>query len=492
MKANRFTLLVLGIMIVNSGPTFSWNTGLHAGFGSVVLSVAMMGSAYFCQCLNTAELSSAIPFAGGSYGLARCTLGYYAGFLTGCFEVFSMILAVSFGSVFLTLAIDELWPGYESLSWVFILMFFVFCGLANCAGKRVVWTISVVMAAYSLLVVLLYIFTWAPKVDITRFANISNMETAFVGGASNFMTYLPMAILLFIGDEVLNLCCDEVAEPRKEVPWAQMTVISIILIETIPVVLITCSAPPGIEATADLVSPVAFGMSHVLFFECFGVVQGYFETGISSNLNMSFQAACLITIFPMVTASIIGFTFAFGKLICAMADSRLFPPILGWRSADGQPIIGCLAGLSLACALALICYYEKKSVYVLQNMFLLCEFTFWIVQSVGFAVLRLRMTDLEREFRSPLGLAGAAYAVAVFLLGIVSILGFQDGNSGPIIGFIVYAAACSLYYWLYAAARQRFSEDEKSLLFGAHIRISQYCCTIIIDASAESNVLVHV
>ena len=70
----------LGITIVIGGQYFSWNNGLESGFGSFMISTLLMGFAYICLCLCTSELSSAIPFAGGAYGLARCTLGFFQDF----------------------------------------------------------------------------------------------------------------------------------------------------------------------------------------------------------------------------------------------------------------------------------------------------------------------------------------------------------------------------------------------------------------------------
>jgi ethanolamine permease len=74
---NAFDLWALGITIVIGGQYFSWNLGLTAGFGSFFISTVLVGFSYICLCSSTSELSSAIPFAGGAYGLARSTLGFY-------------------------------------------------------------------------------------------------------------------------------------------------------------------------------------------------------------------------------------------------------------------------------------------------------------------------------------------------------------------------------------------------------------------------------
>jgi amino acid transporter len=81
LKIGPFSIWALGITIVIGGQMFSWNESLISGFGSTFISVFLIGTAYICLCLCNAEMTSALPFAGGAYGLARVTLGLYPGFL---------------------------------------------------------------------------------------------------------------------------------------------------------------------------------------------------------------------------------------------------------------------------------------------------------------------------------------------------------------------------------------------------------------------------
>ena len=60
------------------GQYFAWNVGLEAGFGSLLIGTLLMGTAYIALVYCIMETTSALPFA-GAFGLARCTLGFYAG-----------------------------------------------------------------------------------------------------------------------------------------------------------------------------------------------------------------------------------------------------------------------------------------------------------------------------------------------------------------------------------------------------------------------------
>ena len=108
LPLTSFHVWAMGITVVIGGQYFAWNAGLAAGFGTFSMAFVCIGTAYFCLCACTAELSSCVPFAGGSYGLARCSFGSYAGFLVGICEAFEYMIyvavsAVSLGDMFVTL-----------------------------------------------------------------------------------------------------------------------------------------------------------------------------------------------------------------------------------------------------------------------------------------------------------------------------------------------------------------------------------------------------
>ena len=83
LKIGWFKIWMLGITIVIGGQYFCWNVALEAGFGSCLISIILIGLAYIVLMVGNAELTSAVPFSGGAYGLARLTLGFCPGFIVG-------------------------------------------------------------------------------------------------------------------------------------------------------------------------------------------------------------------------------------------------------------------------------------------------------------------------------------------------------------------------------------------------------------------------
>jgi amino acid permease len=57
-------LWALALTTAVGGHYLPWSQGLSAGFGSFMIATALIASAYVCLISSSAELSSALPFAG--------------------------------------------------------------------------------------------------------------------------------------------------------------------------------------------------------------------------------------------------------------------------------------------------------------------------------------------------------------------------------------------------------------------------------------------
>jgi hypothetical protein len=71
--AKFFHIYFFGLGVALGGNVVAWNIGLSAGFGSFIISITIIAAAYICFSLCLAELVSAIPFCGGSFGKINCT-----------------------------------------------------------------------------------------------------------------------------------------------------------------------------------------------------------------------------------------------------------------------------------------------------------------------------------------------------------------------------------------------------------------------------------
>jgi ethanolamine permease len=207
LKIGPFSIWALGITIVIGGQMFSWNASLSSGFGSTFISVFLIGTAYICLCLCNAEMTSALPFAGGAYGLARVTLGLYPGYLIGCCEAMEYIIYVATSFLFLSEVTATICGTAPYTVPIFSAVYYIVACTILIIGGKFFWQISTFFGVISLLIILMYCFGSLPFVDISRYASdpsttgsIDGYNGAwFIGGMGSFMYTLPLAAWFFVG-----------------------------------------------------------------------------------------------------------------------------------------------------------------------------------------------------------------------------------------------------------------------------------------------------
>lgn len=240
----------VGFCAVVGGQFIYWSDGLSAGVGSCGIATFLIGSASVCLILCLAEISSAVPFNGGSFGFTRCTLGYYVGFLVGCCEIMEYLFATSSSMLLVGQVIASAYPQithYQPMVW---LLFYVFALIFQSVGhKRVVFGL-VVLSLISLSIISIFCFGAIP------YANLQNSafgEEKFEGGFLNFLKILPLAVRLFMGCETISLCCDEVKSPKSAIP-RNYAICAIIL----SVISIFCFLMTGVSGSMKLASKATF------------------------------------------------------------------------------------------------------------------------------------------------------------------------------------------------------------------------------------------
>lgn len=74
--AGLWSLWALGVGAVISGDFFGWNFGLGSGgFGGLLVATGIVTLMYLGLCYSIAELTAALPHAGGAYSFARSSMG---------------------------------------------------------------------------------------------------------------------------------------------------------------------------------------------------------------------------------------------------------------------------------------------------------------------------------------------------------------------------------------------------------------------------------
>jgi L-asparagine transporter-like permease len=166
---------------------------------------------------------------------------------------------------------------------------------------------------------------------------------------------------------------------------------------------------------------------------------------------------------PATYATGYGFIWAFGCVIHAMAESKLFPVYLQTCTTgpDKVPYMALLTGCGIGYAICVTTYFIPGVDKYIFNVCILSGFMAYVSQFYGYFIMKTRHASQEREFKSPLGLTGAFYGAIVFIIAAISVMGFQRDGHTAFLLFLGQVVICSLYYYFYARNKQCFSDDEK-------------------------------
>ncbi|KAF0693428.1 hypothetical protein As57867_015562, partial [Aphanomyces stellatus] len=194
-----------------------------------------------------------------------------------------------------------------------------------------------------------------------------------------------------------------------------------------------------------------------------------FNGGFTQLFHLSDGDASLLSL-PACFASIPGFLLATGNIITALADSKLVAyPLHRRHPTFGTPVRAMACASILSFAMCFGAYYEPDASIIFYDMSMFFGCVAYTAQCVGYIFLKRRYKTMARSYCSPFGIWGAIFAMMVFTASGVSILGFQNHGSSGNSMMLVTIALLSIFYHGYAKSRQTMSNDERKVLFFAHI-----------------------
>ncbi|KAI9980041.1 hypothetical protein PInf_026894 [Phytophthora infestans] len=348
---------------------------------------------------------------------------------------------------FVDLIVDAV-PWLDPLAPLLWTLFYVTALAVQIKGGRAFWIFNLAIGVISLVIVVIYCVGSSAFVDFGKNGVDPNFE--FVDGFSGFMKALPLAAWFFVGVEALNLSSDQVDQPKKIVPKAQVLCVGTLFCTGLVVYFVTAALPPGIASLPSELVPL--------------------NRGFTLMFNISHQTATILSL-PATFATAFGFMWCYGKLISAMAMSRLLPNILSKTTKENETPYGALlAGSALSYAVCILSYFVPA---VGENLFRICilsAFMSYTGQCIGYISLKKNYRNIKSsEFRSPWGIAGAVYSMTIWILAIIAVAAFQDNKGIEIIVFSVVATLLTLFYFGYSRKRQTFSAAENRVMLVAHV-----------------------
>ncbi len=464
--AGVWSLWALGVAAVISGEFSGWNLGLDAGgFGGLLVATVIITVMYFGLCFSIAEMSPALPHTGGAYSFSRSAMGPWGGFITGVAESIEYIVTpaviVTFIGSYMESIVDDLF-GLSIAQPIWWLIFYIIFLALNLIGIEMAMRFTVAVCVLALAILAFFSVAALTKFDFT--ANALNIapeagnSTWFPFGLSQgIFLALPFAIWFYLAIEELPLAAEESHTPQRDIPRGTIYGLLTLVVAAFLVLFINTSVAPGAEGLRSSGEPLLDGLRTI------------FGSGTSASLLGLVAVAGLVASFHTII-------FAYGRNVFSLSRAGYYPHwmslTLGKRKT---PHVALLLGAVLGYGLAYLLYEAGRRDWLggnlsaaLLSMAVFGAVISYFMQMLSFMLLRRKLPNIERPYRSPLGNVGAVVAGIISLVALAALFVREDYRPG-VIGVAVWFVLAILYFAVVGRHKLILSpEEEFALTRGEH------------------------
>lgn len=427
-------LWALGVGGVISGNFFGWQTGLlTGGFGGLLVATLVIAAMYVCLVFSIAELSAALPSAGGFYNFTRAAFGADRAFLNGLTDAIEYVTTPAVIVAGIAGYMRALAPATSEWIW-WIVFYLIFVGI-NVKGAALTFRVSMAITALAAAVL---IFFYASALLAGSFSWSKALNVPPSPGGSSFLPHgyygvfaaLPYAVWFYLAIEQLPLSAEESYDAARDMPRALKWGIASLLALSMGTLVINSGVGPGAQGVGASNAPLEAGFRAV-----FG---GKVATAFLSVISLT-----------GLIASFHAIIYAYGRLLYSLSRSGYLPAPLGhvgrWRTPDVALIFGGALGTGL-CFIAQ--QYAGTVGAALLNMAVFGALISYILVLLSYIRLKLDRPHLRRPYLSPLGTAGAAAGVSLALICLAATFAVPAFRPG-VAGVAAFIAVMLAYYWLF-------------------------------------------
>ena len=400
--AGWLLLAGLGVSYVISGDFAGWNFGIaEAGWGGFAIAAVLMAIMYLTLVLSLAEMSAAIPAAGGGYSFARQAMGPTGGYLTGLAVLIEYALAPAAIVIFIGSAVEAL-TGFNG-PWVYALFYLVFVGI-HLAGVGEALKVMMVISGLAVLAIVATAVVLITNFDAT---NLFDVAVTDATGANEFLPLgwygvwaaLPFAMWLFLAVEGVPLAAEEAKDPAKDVPKGIIGAMVFLLFTALLVVVLV---PGAAGATA-------MGASAVPLVDALNATG---NSDLATVVNILGLAGLVASFFSII--------YGYSRLVFALSRAGYLPRSLSITTVRKVParalivpaVFGFLASLSgegdLMLAMAVVGATVSYALMAFSHI-----------------MLRLKQPDLPRPYKTPGGIVTSSIALCLSLIALTGVYAFD-------------------------------------------------------------------
>lgn len=469
---------------VMSGQFVGFNPGYGAGTFGFFISFMIVSLGYLCLAVCIGELASNMPFCGGSYGYTRLIYGIAPAFFIGVIECVEYMFLLTTNLYFLAQLFTTATGSETKYEPLWLLLIYGINYTLQLIGGRIMYYTSAYIAVFNILVLAFYVFgsiKWAdlnyygplPVFDTTFAANttttdwtstVSDMSAWITSDYHTWFAAFPFAMWPYIGVEIAPMVCEEIIEPRKNVPKGIIAAVITLFTCTLPILFMVASLPSITVATQGHDSV----LNNILDIQgqTFPLNGGFsliFSNGDPTKILDSIHYLVILSMMPIWNNGY-GTGIGCARQMYAMARSGYFPTVLAKTNSRGVPYVAHTF-------ITLICYIVSIAIKfshdpvrffnLIFNVTALFGIINYLVQFTSFIIFRLLHEQHKDAWTNPIGIISAVYGIVCFGIGLVCMGLYTPDVMSAIYTCIVCISIPFMYFILYSRNQLTFSNEEK-------------------------------
>lgn len=427
-SAGWLVLAGLGVSYVVSGDYSGWNFGLgQGGFGGLAIAAVVIAGMYLALVLGMAELSSALPAAGGGYTFARRALGPWGGFATGTAILIEYAIAPAAIATFIGAYVQSLGLfGITNGWWVYLAAYALFIGI-HLSGVGEALKVMFVITAIALVGLVIFAVAAVGHFDVANLTNIA--VDASAAGASEVLPHgylgiwaaIPFAIWFFLAVEGVPLAAEETANPERNVPRGIIAAIGVLLVSCAVVLVLTTGAG-GADQMSDSGNPL---------------VEALGDTTAARLVNYIGLAGLIASFFSII--------YAYSRQLFALSRAGYLPTRLSVTNSRKAPTLALIVPGVIGFLLSLTGKGD-----LLLNMAVFGAALSYVLMMVSHIVLRVREPEMKRPYRTPGGIVTTGFALVIAVVAVIATFLVNPVAAGLC---LVVFAAFMVYFAVYSRHR---------------------------------------
>ncbi len=440
----------LGVSYVISGDFAGWNFGIGvAGWGGFAIAAVLMAVMYLTLVLSLAEMSAAIPAAGGGYSFARQVMGPSGGYLTGLAVLIEYVLAPAAIVVFIGAAVEAL-VGlngpviYATFYFIFVSIHLI--GAGEALKLMMVITALAVFAILATAITLFGSFETANLFDIAPDPSIAGANEYLPFGWHGVWAALPFGMWLFLAIEGVPLAAEEAKDPATDVPRGIVGAMLFLLVTAVLVVFLLAGAV-GADAIGNSPVPLVDALKHTG------------NTTLATTVNVLGLAGLIASFFSII--------YGYSRLVFALSRAGYLPRFLSLTNERKAPVWA----LAIPAVLGFLISLTREGDLIIA-MAVVGATISYALMALSHILLRIKHPDMHRPYKTPGGVFTSSICLVLAVIALTGVYAFDPRAFNYTIVLYVIGA---LYYFLYSKNHlvAKTPEEEFEMLAAAEDELGE-------------------